>query len=77
MSFIEKLLNASRRNNSLLCVGLDTDPGLLPDGIGVLEFNKKIIDATRDLVCAYKPNLGFYEPQGTPEQYLKHTISTR
>ncbi|NLE08822.1 MAG: orotidine-5'-phosphate decarboxylase, partial [Dehalococcoidales bacterium] len=64
MSFTEKLLNASRRNNSLLCVGLDTDPSLIPEHVSVLDFNKGIIDATKDLVCAYKPNLGFYEAQG-------------
>jgi orotidine-5'-phosphate decarboxylase len=64
MSFTEKLLNASRRNNSLLCVGLDTDPSLIPEHVSVLDFNKGIIDATKDLVCSYKPNLGFYEAQG-------------
>ncbi len=61
MNFIEKLLTASRKNKSLLCVGLDPDPGLMPDKIGVFEFNKAIIDATSDLVCAYKLNLAFYE----------------
>lgn len=75
MSFIEKLLNTSRRNKSLLCIGLDTDPALIPPGMGVLEFNKAIIDATRDLVCCYKPNLGFYEPQGIEGlEILKQTV---
>jgi len=63
MEFIDKLLNASQRNSSWLCIGLDPDPELLP-GVGVLEFNKAIIDATADLVCAYKPNLAFYEALG-------------
>jgi len=61
VNFIEKLLNATRKNNSLLCVGLDPDPQLMPNKIGVFEFNRAIIDATSDLVCAYKLNLAFYE----------------
>jgi len=75
MSFIEKLLNTSRKNDSLLCVGLDTDPALVPERISVIEFNRAIIDATRDLVCAYKPNLGFYEAQGVEGlEMLKETV---
>lgn len=61
MNFIEKLTNAARKNKSLLCVGLDPDPELMPDKVGILEFNKAIIEATADLVCAYKLNLAFYE----------------
>jgi len=61
MDFLEKLLKAARTNGSLLCVGLDPDPELMPAGMGVLEFNRAIVDATSDLVCAYKPNLAFYE----------------
>jgi len=63
MKFSDKLLNASRKNKSLLCVGLDPDPNLMPK-LDILEFNKAIIDATQDLVCAYKPNLAFYEALG-------------
>ena len=63
MSFIDKLLNTSRKNNSLLCIGLDPDPELMPMA-DILEFNKTIITATSDLVCAYKPNLAFYEALG-------------
>lgn len=62
---MEKLLKAARTNGSLLCIGLDPDPELMPAGMGVLEFNRAIIDATSDLVCAYKPNLAFYEALGT------------
>ncbi|MFC2071814.1 orotidine-5'-phosphate decarboxylase [Chloroflexota bacterium] len=64
MNFIEKLTSAARKSKSLLCVGLDPDPELMPDKMGVFEFNKAIIDATSDLVCAYKPNLAFYEALG-------------
>jgi orotidine-5'-phosphate decarboxylase len=63
MKFADKVLAASRRNSSLLCVGLDPDPELMPK-VGLLEFNKAIVDATADLVCAYKPNLAFYEALG-------------
>ncbi len=63
MKFIDKLVAASRRNKSLLCVGLDPDPALMPK-MSLQEFNKAIVDATADLVCAYKPNLAFYEALG-------------
>ena len=75
MNFTEKLLTASRRNKSLLCVGLDPDPKLMPDKVGIFEFNQAIIDATSDLVCAYKPNLAFYEALGSEGlDALKRTI---
>jgi orotidine-5'-phosphate decarboxylase len=64
MNFIDKLLNSARSNNSLLCIGLDPDPELMPHGVNVLDFNQAIIEATYDLVCAYKPNLAFYEAMG-------------
>ena len=64
MNFIEKLINASRKNNSLLCVGLDPDPALMPDKLGILDFNRAIIEATSDMVCAYKLNFAFYEASG-------------
>ncbi len=64
MNFVEKLASTARKNKSLLCVGLDPDPKLMPDKIDVFEFNKAIIDATSDLVCAYKPNFAFYEALG-------------
>jgi orotidine-5'-phosphate decarboxylase len=62
-SFLAKLQEAQTRNNSLVCVGLDPDPALMPIR-SVAEFNAKIIDATADLVCCYKPNLAFYEALG-------------
>jgi len=65
MSYLEKLKAMQEQNNSWLCVGLDPDPKYLRvDGLKwdepILPFNKAIVDATCDLVCAYKPNLGFY-----------------
>jgi orotidine-5'-phosphate decarboxylase len=69
MKFLEKLLNISEKNNSLLCVGLDTDIGKIPEFLlkeddPLFSFNKKIIDSTSDLVSAYKPNAAFYEASG-------------
>lgn len=65
MTYLEKLRAAQEKNNSWLCVGLDPDPAKLPLPTmqwdePVLPFNKAIVDATADLVCAFKPNLGFY-----------------
>jgi len=76
MKFTDKLLNASRKNKSWLCIGLDPDPELMPR-VDVLQFNKAIIEATSDLVCAYKPNLAFYEALGAEgltilEKTVKH-----
>jgi len=71
MSVTAMLTAAARQNDSLVCVGLDTDPGKLPAGIertpaGVTAFNRAIVKATADLVCAYKPNAAFYEALGAP-----------
>ncbi|MBI4496294.1 MAG: orotidine-5'-phosphate decarboxylase [Chloroflexi bacterium] len=65
MTFAEKLAEAVRRNESLVCVGLDPDPDLMAVR-DVVAFNRAIIEATADLVCAYKPNYAFYEALGTP-----------
>jgi orotidine-5'-phosphate decarboxylase len=67
--FVDRLLEGSRRSDSLVCVGLDVDPARVPEelrgrGDWVYEFNRGIIEATSDLVCAYKPNLAFYEALG-------------
>jgi orotidine-5'-phosphate decarboxylase len=70
MNFKEKLSKIVDKNNSLLCVGLDIDSEKMPSFLfeesknPYLKFNKKIIDATKDLVCAYKLNMAFYEVLG-------------
>ena len=61
--FTERLKSASLNNRSLVCVGLDPDPELMAIA-DVAEFNTRIVDATHDLVCAYKPNFPFYEALG-------------
>lgn len=77
MNFLEKLAGAIRRNKSFVCVGLDPDLLLIPKGISVVDFNRAIIKATSDLVCAYKPNLAFYEAIGTNGMtILKETIKS-
>lgn len=89
-SFIDRLRVACDETKSLVCVGLDVDPDLIPESVAPLDpenpssraracfsFNKAIIDATHDLVCAYKPNLAFYEAEGLRgilalQQTIKH-----
>jgi len=66
----EELFQEIKRKKSFLCVGLDSDPQKLPECVlgtedPVFEFNKRIIDATKDYCVAYKPNIAFYEAQGT------------
>ncbi len=68
-SFALRLQNAVLAADSLVCVGLDPDLAKLPSSLqkspeSLFLFNKAIIDATHDLVCAYKPNSAFYEAYG-------------
>ena len=80
MDFFDKLVARIAESDSLLCVGLDPDPSrfprsLLKEDSPILAFNRSIIDATRDLVCAYKPNFAFYEAAGLEGlDALKRTI---
>ena len=72
MTTFISLLAELWQKNTFVCVGLDSDYQQLPEtvkqGKGVEEalfvFNRAIIDATHDLVCAYKPNSAFYEARG-------------
>jgi orotidine-5'-phosphate decarboxylase len=77
-SFGEKLAASWKAMNSLVCVGLDPEPKKFPDRFreapgGIFEFNKAIVDATRDLVCAYKPQFAHYAAYAAENQ-LEHTI---
>ncbi len=69
MTFQQKLDFIINKNNSLLCVGLDSSIEKLPKAFQKKDypqfaFNKWIIEQTHDLVCAYKPNTAFYEARG-------------
>ncbi len=71
LTFAQRLRAAQDQNQSLLCVGLDPDINRFPDGVArtpeaVADFNRAIIDATADLACCYKPNMGFYLQYGIP-----------
>jgi orotidine-5'-phosphate decarboxylase len=64
-----QLIEQIKQKKSFLCVGLDTDIDKIPEFLKdypdpILEFNKRIIDATKDLCVAYKPNAAFYEAYG-------------
>ena len=73
--WVEKLDAVARSSGSLVCVGLDPDPRRMAVS-DVAEFNRAIVDATKDLVCAYKPQLAFYEALGMDGlRALEKTIS--
>lgn len=76
VTFRQKLEAAWERSESLLCIGLDPDPARIPID-DVAAFNVAIIEATSDLVCAYKPNLAFYEALGPERGYaaLRTTLA--
>ena len=66
-----QLLEAQWEQGKFLCVGLDSDFQKIPEairqaGVGetIVAFNRAIVDATKDLVCSYKPNPAFYESHG-------------
>jgi orotidine-5'-phosphate decarboxylase len=68
MTFLQKLEQGWKDNNSLVCVGLDPDRARIPEHLSkdadvIFSFNRAIIDATADLVCAYKPQFAFYAGQ--------------
>ncbi len=83
LSFTEKLTAAVERNNSLLCVGLDPDPFKFPaffpktiTTAALVDWGRRIIEQTADLVCCYKPNGAFYEQfGGDGMEALRQTIA--
>nr|WP_228084869.1 orotidine-5'-phosphate decarboxylase [Mucilaginibacter sp. JRF] len=65
----EQLIEQIKLKRSFLCVGLDTDINKIPEFLKeypdpIFEFNKRIIDATKDHCISYKPNAAFYESRG-------------
>ncbi len=75
-----ELTNNIKRKGSFLCIGLDVDLDKIPKFLleyddPIFEFNKRIIDATKDLCVAYKPNVAFYECHGSKGwDALKKTV---
>lgn len=74
MAYLDKLIRASTETKSLLCVGLDPNPDLIPESLKktypepeqyVEQFCREVIDATLETCCAYKPNLAFFEALGS------------
>ncbi|GJM11340.1 MAG: orotidine 5'-phosphate decarboxylase [Lysobacteraceae bacterium] len=69
MSFNEKLKRAWAESGSLLCVGLDPDMDKLPEtakqaSLPIFHFCRAIVDATADLVCAFKPQIAYFHAAG-------------
>ena len=76
--FVGQLTEAWARNDSLVCVGLDPEIERMPAALAaeaspIFQFNKAIIDATADLVCAYKPQFAHYAACEAEDQ-LERTI---
>ena len=73
MNFIEQLRQAESRNNSLLCVGLDPEPSRFPgawkgDASKIYDFCSAIVDATKDLVSAFKPQIASFAAHRAEDQ---------
>jgi orotidine-5'-phosphate decarboxylase len=76
MTFIEKIGKRWETRNTMVCIGLDPDPGKTPACLKdskkpLFDFNRAIIDATHDLVCAYKPQFAYYAACAAEDQLAK------
>lgn len=72
MTFIESLRRIQSRNDSLLCVGLDPEPAKFPAHLhgqddATFAFCRAVVDATADLVCAFKPQIAHFAAQHAEE----------
>jgi orotidine-5'-phosphate decarboxylase len=83
MKFTDQLTRAERQNRSLLCVGLDPEPAKFPgamkgDATRIFEFCASIVDATKDLVIAFKPQIAYFAANRAEDQlerliaHIKH-----
>ena len=80
MTFLEQLRTAERQNGSLLCVGLDPDPAKFPGGMKgdaskIFDFCAAMVDATADLVIAFKPQIAYFaahRAEAQLEQLMAH-----
>jgi orotidine-5'-phosphate decarboxylase len=82
MAAVEKLRNKQEKSRSLICLGLDLDPKRMPAEYaksikGMYEFAMRMVDATSDVVCAYKPNMAFFENRGPEGLSLLRSIIER
>ncbi|MCI1190743.1 orotidine-5'-phosphate decarboxylase [Calidifontimicrobium sp. SYSU G02091] len=73
MNFVEALRAATHRHDSMLCVGLDPEPSRFPhawrgDAARIFDFCAAIVDATRDLVCAFKPQIAYFAAHRAEDQ---------
>ena len=73
MNFLDMLRSAERENASLLCVGLDPDPARFPahlrgDASRIYDFCAAVVDATADLVIAFKPQIAYFAAHRAEEQ---------
>ncbi len=85
MNFVQQLARAETRNDSMLCVGLDPDPAKFPgswkdDPARIFDFCATIVDATRDLVIAFKPQIAYFAAHRAEDQLERliahiHTVA--
>ena len=76
MTFLDMLRDAATQNNSMLCVGLDPEPTRFPAGMQgdphkIYDFCAAIVDATADLVCAFKPQIAYFA-EDQLERLMQH-----
>ena len=80
MIFLDKLQQATALNQSMLCVGLDPEPARFPQGMTgqaahIFDFCAAMVDATHDLVCAFKPQIAYFaahRAEAQLEQLIAH-----
>lgn len=73
MKFTQMLDAVARRQQSMLCVGLDPEPSKFPgawkdDPARIFDFCAAIVDATKDLVCAFKPQIAYFAAHRAEDQ---------
>jgi orotidine-5'-phosphate decarboxylase len=76
MTFLEQLQGAERQNGSMLCVGLDPEPGKFPAGMKgdagkIFDFCAQIVDATADLAISFKPQIAYFAAHRAEHQLEK------
>ena len=80
ISFVDKLKNNISEKNSNLCIGLDIDKKYFDNDVSIdelMDYSLMVVDATKDLAAAYKPNLAFFEEWGSKGFYwLEELVKT-